>query len=55
MNTLYKFKPYENDMIKIITNNQNTQTEIFIELKIYKAKMNLFKEKIDQLGWKLIN
>jgi len=55
MNTLYNFKIYENDITKIITNNQNAVTEIFIELKINNAKINIFREKIKYLGWKMIN
>ena len=55
LNTLYKFKSYENNIKKIISNRHTHSTELFIELELEKNRLNTFKERISMYGWKIIN
>ena len=54
MNTLYKFKPYERNIKKIISNRHTESTELFIELELEQNRFNNFEEKIKEFGWKII-
>ena len=55
LNTLYKFKSYENNIKKIISDRHTDFTELFIELELKKNRLNTFKDKISMYGWKIIN
>ena len=55
LNTLYKFKSYENNIKKIISNRQTQFTELFIELELEKNRLSSFKDRISMYGWKIIN
>lgn len=55
LNTLYKFKYYENNIKKIISNRQTQFTELFIELELEKNRLSSFKDRISMYGWKIIN
>ena len=55
LNTLYKFKSYENNIKKIISNRHTHSTELFIELELEKNRLNTFKDRISMYGWKIIN
>lgn len=55
MNTLYKFKPYEKNIKKIISNRHTEFTELFIEFELEKNRFKTFKDKINIFGWKIVN
>ena len=55
LNTLYKFKSYENNIKKIISNRHTQYTELFIELELEKNRLSSFKDRISMYGWKIIN
>jgi len=55
LNTLYKFKSYEDNIKKIISDRHTESTELFIELEIEKNRLKTFKDRIKNYGWKIIN
>ncbi len=55
LNTLYKFKSYEKNIKKIISDRHTQYTELFIELELEKNRLNSFKDRISMYGWKIIN
>ena len=55
LNTLYKFKSYENNIKKIVSDRHTQYTELFIELELEKNRLSSFKDKISMFGWKIIN
>lgn len=55
LNTLYKFKSYENNIKKIISDRHTQSTELFIELELEKNRLDTFKDRIRMYGWKIIN
>ena len=55
LNTLYKFKSFEKNIKKIISDRHTQSTELFIELELEKNRLNIFKDRIKMYGWKIIN